>query len=177
MVGMLGTVVTLPTMLAIAALIAVTVAFMALMRAPTMQGRRALDAIEGYRMYLSVAESGRLDMAAREPAMTVERFEAHLPYAMALGVADAWTEKFARRVDLGKPGAAGDAHGYRPRWYRTTSGFSSPSDLAGHLSGTLGHTIAAAATAPGSASSGSGGFSSGGGSSGGGGGGGGGGSW
>jgi uncharacterized membrane protein YgcG len=157
----------------ILALMAFLFAF--LLRAPTMQGRAMFDEIEGYKLYLSVAEQNRLAMTAQEPAMTVERSEKHLPYAMALGVADAWTKKFASRVNLTEPGATGDGMAYHPSWYHGRSNFMSPTSLTSHLSQSLSQTISSAATAPSSSSGSS--FSSGGGSSGGGGGGGGGGGW
>src|SRR3546814_11051173 len=55
----------------------VTVANWHLLAAPTRLGRRTLDAIEGYRLYLSVAEADRLDAAGREPAVTAALFERH----------------------------------------------------------------------------------------------------
>jgi len=163
-----------PILVLVVALVLITVLFAYLLRAPTMQGRAMLDEIEGYKLYLSVAEQNRLAMSAQEPEMTIERFEKHLPHAMALGVADKWTQKFTSRMTLADPSRASDI-AYQPRWYRSTSGFSSPSNLTSHLSRSLSQTISSAATAPSSSSGGS--FSGGGGSSGGGGGGGGGGGW
>src|SRR5690606_25872206 len=49
----------LPALLAITA----TVVFWFLLKAPTRLGRKTLDAIEGYRLFLSVAEAGRLNAA------------------------------------------------------------------------------------------------------------------
>lgn len=95
----------------------------------------------------------------------------HLPHAMALSVADAWTEKFARHLHGTGPGTDGTPD-YRPRWYSSSSRFASPASLTGHLSRSLGRTISSSGIAPRSSSSGS--ASGGGGSSGGGGGGGGG---
>ena len=53
-----------------------------------------LDRIEGYLLYLTVAEADRLNMLTSEPEMTVEHFEYHLPYAMALGVEKEWSYNF-----------------------------------------------------------------------------------
>ena len=172
---------SLPLFATVIALIVVTVLFLQLMKAPTLAGRRVLDHIEGYRDYLRLAESDRLEMMAGEPAMTPELFERHLPYAMALGVAEAWTERFEAMA-----GPEGEAGQWSPSWYRSNrdfrplgmsrSGVSGVGGLA-HLSSSLGGTIASSARAPSSRSSGGSSFSSGGGSSGGGGGGGGGGGW
>ncbi|HEV7456607.1 MAG TPA: DUF2207 domain-containing protein [Roseococcus sp.] len=145
------------------ALIAVNMLFLHLLRAPTAEGRRALDEIEGTRLYLTVAEADRLRFH-NPPDRTPAHFEAMLPYAVALGVETAWTVQFSEvlaRADRGEQGS------YRPGWY-AGGGFDT-GDLAG-----LGTSLADSyGTASAPASSGSGG----GGSSGGGGGGGGGGGW
>jgi len=172
---------SLPLFVVISALILVTGLFLHLMKAPTLAGRKVLDHIEGYREYLRLAESDRLDMMAGEPAMTPELFERHLPYAMALGVAEAWIGRFEAMA-----AQAGAPQDWSPSWYSSDRGpglgrmgRSMGGSLAGisRLGNTLGGTIASSARAPSSRSSGGGGFSSGGGSSGGGGGGGGGGGW
>ena len=174
-----GVVVVMSDMVAPAALLpaaaaaAVTVAFWYLMKAPTRLGRKTLDAIEGYRLYLSVAESDRLNMAGREPAITEALFERHLPYAMALGVEEAWTDKVAARLAASVADPAHRRRGYAPDWYhRHGGGALTPAALAGALSQNLGGASAHASTQPSSS-----GGSSSGGSSGGGGGGGGGGGW
>ncbi len=173
---------SLPLFVIVIALIAVTALFLHLMKAPTLAGRKLLDHIEGYRNYLRLAESDRLKMMAGEPAMTSALFERHLPYAMALGVAEAWTKRFEAMA-----ATQGEPQEWSPSWYRSSrafrtsglsrSGVSGLGAIAG-LGSSLGGTIASSARAPSSRSSGGGSsFSGGGGSSGGGGGGGGGGGW
>jgi uncharacterized membrane protein YgcG len=175
MFGIMNNFISWPVIAIVVLLVATIVVFLYLLRAPTMQGRQVLDAIEGYKRYLSVAEEDRMAMAASEPRMTVTQFESHLPYAMALGVADAWTRKFVSRIDLSAPGSPASANDYQPTWYDGHGTVRGVSGLAGHISDSLTSHVSSAATAPSSSSSGgSGGFSSGGGSSGGGGGGGGG---
>ena len=71
----------------------VNVVFAILMRAPTVQGRKLMDQIDGFKMYLETAEKNRLNIVG-EPPMTVERFEGILPYAIALGVEKPWSEHF-----------------------------------------------------------------------------------
>ncbi|MBI1189011.1 MAG: DUF2207 domain-containing protein [Alphaproteobacteria bacterium] len=154
--------------------VALTVLFWFLMKAPTRQGRETLDAIEGYRLYLSVAEADRLNFAGREPEVTEALFEAHLPYAMALGVEEEWTGKALARIEASAADPSRPRREYRPRWYHAAAGSASGSrSLASALSQGLGGAAATASTRPSS----SGGGSSSGGFSGGGGGGGGGGGW
>jgi len=177
-VGLILTDFVAPAAMPVAALpVLLTVAFWFLMKAPTRLGRETLDAIEGYRLYLSVAEADRLNSAGREPEVTEALFEAHLPYAMALGVEEEWTDKVMTRLEAStdKPF---DRSTYRPRWYRGRgTGFAKAGTLAGALSQGLGSAASHAMSRPSSSGSSGGGFSSGGGSSGGGGGGGGGGGW
>ncbi|MPZ10781.1 MAG: DUF2207 domain-containing protein [Kiloniellaceae bacterium] len=154
----------------IAALVFVVALFCYLLKAPTRLGRDMLDRIEGYRLYLSVAERDRLNMLTAEPEMTVELFEHHLPYAMALGVEEDWTARFTASASAASRQAAETRS---RRWYVSHSGRESLTAVTAGLSGGLSRTLSSAATRPSSSSGGS----SGGGSSGGGGGGGGGGSW
>ncbi|MFP6657105.1 MAG: hypothetical protein VB853_02925, partial [Pirellulales bacterium] len=155
-------------------LLAINWIFLNLLKQPTVEGKRVMDEIEGFRMYLGAVEKeylGRL----HPPEQTPELFEKNLPYALALGVEQAWAEKFSDVPSRAATETAG-AEGYQPTWYHGTAWRSvTAGDFASGLSSSLGGAIASSSTAPGS-SSGSSGFS-GGGSSGGGGGGGGGGGW
>jgi uncharacterized membrane protein len=142
--------------------------FVFLLRAPTPAGRRVMDEIEGFRMYLGTAEQDRLEQM-RSPRLTPEVFEAFLPYAFALEVQNGWCERFANEV----PEEQRQQTQWQPGWYGGSSpGAGTMGRLAGGLAGAMTGAIAAASTAPGSSSG-----SGGGGSSGGGGGGGGGGGW
>ncbi len=146
--------------------------FYSLLKAPTMLGRRILDRIEGFKMFLGATEGDRLRRTF-PPDRTPKLFEQYLPYALALDVEQAWAEQFAGALSTAmRP----DSGGYRPGWY-SGSQFD-PARLgrfAGAVGSALSSAIASSATAPGSRSGGGGG--GGGGSSGGGGGGGGGGGW
>jgi len=64
------------------------------------EGAEMYDYVLGFKEYLSTAE--REEMAL----MTPENFQANLPYAMRLGVADRWAEKFE------------DIYTEPPDWYR-----------------------------------------------------------
>jgi hypothetical protein len=146
--------------------IVVAAAFYRWLHAPTLAGRKLMDEIEGFRQYLEVAEQPRLEVF-HPPEETPELFERYLPYALALGVENAWCARFAGVVQR----AAQDGKGGRElRWYRGSSW--NRADLGGlgnSLGGALAGAAGAAATAPGSSSgSGSGGSSGGGGGGGGG---------
>jgi uncharacterized membrane protein len=141
------------------------VAFGRWLKAPTVAGRATMDHVEGFRLYLDVAEGDELKLVDAPP-LTVKLYESYLPAALALEVEQRWAERFATVF-------ATQAAAQSPRWYsgdawdsrnvaRFTSGFGSSFSGA----------ISSASTPPGSSSG-----SGGGGSSGGGGGGGGGGGW
>lgn len=124
------------------------------MPARSREGSRAYEHVIGFKEYMQTAEKPELEF------MTPETFQANLPYAMVLGVEEAWARKFQ------------DIYTTPPQWYSGTATTfnvvflaTSLNDMSGNLSRTL--TSAPAS----SGSGGGGGF--GGGSSGGGGGGGG----
>jgi hypothetical protein len=72
--------------------------FLFLLRAPTTLGRKVLDEIEGFRTYLAAAEGDRLDRMT-PPEKTPGLYQAYLPYALALGVENRWSEKFSGQID------------------------------------------------------------------------------
>jgi len=152
-------------------LVVVTVVFAFIMRAPTVAGRKVMDQIDGFLMYLGTAEKNRLNID-KEPPMTIKRFEAILPFAIALGVEKPWSDRFNAALAAGQ---VSDATGlyYAPLWYSGRD-FSDSRSLSNNIAAISSGMAAAMASAVPSQSSSSG-FS--GGSSGGGGGGGGGGGW
>ncbi|GAB2505295.1 hypothetical protein GCM10027266_24880 [Arenimonas alkanexedens] len=149
------------------------VGFGILLRAPTPDGRRAMDEIEGLRRYLSVAERDEIHAAAApgatpgEPALDAGRYEQLLPYALALDVEAAWSERFTQAVGVQEAQAA------QPRWYRGGSAGTAMglAGLGSSLGSALTQHISSASTPPGGSSGSGGGGSSGGGGGGGGGGG------
>jgi len=147
------------------------IAFLYLLSAPTKGGRKVMDQIEGFRLYLSVAEAERMNMTDA-PEVTPQIFETFLPYAISLGVEKPWSEAFANH--LAKSAVSSDeASHYHPTWYRGSDW--SVNRLGSATSGlvsAMSSNMASAMPAPKSSSG-----SSGGGFSGGGGGGGGGGGW
>lgn len=142
--------------------------FFFLMGAPTPLGRKLMDGIEGLRLYLTVAEKDRMNMAGA-PQMSPKHFETLLPYAVALGVEKPWSRAFDTWLAAATAGATA---AYTAAWYHG-DGFGSFGDRIGGFSSGMASTIQSTLPAPTSSSSS--GFS--GGSSGGGGGGGGGGGW
>ena len=150
-----------PVILAITAAITVVFVFKKLLTRRSEEGVRVFAQIEGLRMFLETSERERLQMF-NPPEDTPELFETLLPYALALGAARTWANRFADVLERA---------GYAPSWYSgsmPTGAFNAgfASSFASDLSG----SIASSSTAPGSSSGSEG-------SSGGGGGGGGGGGW
>jgi uncharacterized membrane protein YgcG len=137
------------------------------MSAPTVQGRKVLDDVAGFKQYLSITERERLDRMT-PPEDTPALFEKYLPYAIALGVENRWADRFAPVL------AAAAAQGQQGfAWYSGSGNpWSNTSGFVNSVGSSLASTVSSASTAPGSSSG-----SGGGGSSGGGGGGGGGGGW
>ena len=92
-----------------------------LMKAPTVQGRKVMDEIEGFKQYLGVAEEDRLNYL-HPPEKTPELFERYLPYAVALGLVAVWV--VARSV----PGRAQDLAG--PGWEEALAAVREPAPAA-----------------------------------------------
>jgi uncharacterized membrane protein len=155
----------------VAMMIFINILFYQLMRAPTLTGRKILDKIEGFKMYLSIAEKERLNLL-NPPDKTPELFEKYLPYAFALDVEQEWSEQFSDVLSKAYGPSADNA----PRWYSGpswhtlgASGFTS--SLGSSLTTAVSSAASSSSSSPGSSSGGGGGGSSGGGGGGGGGGG------
>ncbi len=125
----------------------------------TEKGVAAKEHIQGFKLYLSVAEKDRINFH-NAPARDPQTFEKFLPYAMALGVEKEWGKVF-QGIDI------------QPSWYSDPSmGSFHAAVFAMNMSSFAAASASDLSSAPGSHSG-----SGGGGFSGGGGGGGGGGSW
>lgn len=149
------------------AMILTMVFFAIVMRRPTMRGRKLLDEMLGFREYIEVAEKDELNLR-NPPEKTPQLFELYLPYALALGVDQAWSEKFARVLaSVRDP----NGKGWQPGWYNGTWDSSRPLANTNSLSSGLNSAIASSVSPPSSSSGGGGGGFSGGGGGGGGGGG------
>jgi uncharacterized membrane protein YgcG len=148
----------------IGAIALINLLFYNLLKAPTLLGRKVLDNIEGFRLYLSTAEKDRLNYIIPVEE-TPEIFEKYLPYALALDVEQEWAEKFSTILDK-----AAIEKGYSPSWYSGSSWTAfGAGNFVSSFSSSFSSAVSSSSTAPGS-SSGSGGSSGGGGGGGGGGG-------
>lgn len=159
-----------PSMLVILAIVCmlVTVAgFVVAMKRPTLRGRKLLDEMLGFKDYLEVAEKDELNLR-NPPQKTPQLFEAYLPFALALGVEQQWSEKFAGVLASAR---RPDGETWRPSWYGGTFRVGDLASSTAGLSTSLNTAISSSARPPGSSSGGGGGGSSGGGGGGGGGGG------
>ena len=132
-----------------------------LIKQPTVAKLDLQSRINGFQMYLDLAEKERLNLL-NPPNMTTEHFEAMLPFAFALGVEHKWSEKFKAILEAAQ---------YRPEWSNSSTVYYSSNNFGSSFAS----SVSSSSTRP--AESGSGGGSGGGGFSGGGGGGGGVGGW
>ncbi|MEM8773204.1 MAG: DUF2207 domain-containing protein [Pseudomonadota bacterium] len=155
--------------LGVGVLIIVNVLFAYLLPAPTIKGQEIRTAIEGFRLYLKTAEKLQLNAAdtpsGAPPAMSRERYERFLPYAVALDVEKPWTKHFEKLVPE-------EAASYAPHWSRVSGRhYNSLHGLNSALVSSLSSGVSSALPqSSGSSGSGGGGFSGGGGGGGGGGG-------
>jgi len=145
------------------------IVFGRLVRAPTPEGRALLDEIEGLKLYMKVAEKNELASmrGPDEPPMDAKRYEAMLPFAVALEVEEAWTDKFTAAVGAAMAAQTASSMG----WYSGNRPISNLGDFSSAVGSSLSSSISSASTPPGSSSGSGGGGSSGGGGGGGGGGG------
>ena len=167
--SMLAKILSWPTALLMILIFIQAPIFHFLMKAPTIKGRRIMDQIEGFKLYLSVAEKHQLAFK-HPPDETPELFETYLPYALALGVGHEWSSRFGNL--LSNAAAATTAqHPYQPRWYSGSSWNSDGiSGLGDNLNKSFSNALSSSAASPRSSGSGGGGSSGGGGGGGGGGG-------
>lgn len=160
-------------------LLGTNIFFGIILKAPTILGRKVMDQIEGFKMYLSAVEGDRLNRMYPPEQLPVI-FERYLPYALALDLEQQWAEQFS--AVLGKM-AVTDAGGVSSersfRWYTGSSrDLTGLTSFTSSFSKSFTYAISSSSYAPGSSSgSRSSSGSSSGGRSGGGGGGGGGGGW
>jgi len=144
--------------------------FVHLMKAPTFAGRRLMDQVEGFKMFLGSVDGDRLNRAA-PPQQTPQVFEKFLPYALALDVEQDWANKFSGILAAAGAAPGGSGTAYTPSFYSGSSWNSfSGAGFASSLSSSLAGAISSSSTAPGSGGGGGSGGSGGGGGGGGGGG-------
>ncbi|HXC47475.1 MAG TPA: DUF2207 domain-containing protein [Candidatus Sulfotelmatobacter sp.] len=144
--------------------------FVHLMKAPTFAGRRLMDQVEGFKMFLGSVDGDRLNRAA-PPQQTPEVFEKFLPYALALDVEQDWANKFSGVLSAAGTATGSSGSAYTPSFYSGSSWSSfSGAGFASSFGSSLTSAISSSSAAPGSGAGGGGGGSGGGGGGGGGGG-------
>ncbi len=170
--GFFAAIVGLWPSLIVLALLVTNIVGILLLRTLTGEGRKLLDQVEGLKLFLTEVDSDRLQRM-NPPQKTPALFEKCLPYALALGVEQAWARQFAGVLAQAAVATGGAAVAYSPVWFSGANWDSfDAAGFAGSLSEGFSSAISSASSPPGSSSG-----SDGGGSSGGGGGGGGGGGW
>jgi len=97
------------TFFLVCAALAVNVLFQYLLKRPTSAGRKLLDRIEGFRVFLNAVET--VQPNALPVVRTTDMYERLLPYALALEVEHRWTEQFLNVLTK----SASDE--YAPGWY------------------------------------------------------------
>lgn len=96
---------TVPFMIFSASLLAITL-MKPLMSARNEHGAELYAAAEGLKLYMMTAEKERLEML-NPPEDTPQLFEKLLPYALALGVAETWANRFSSVLEAAE---------YKPEW-------------------------------------------------------------
>jgi len=119
----------LPFTLFSASLYAVTI-FSPLMSARNEHGAELYAAAEGLKLYMTTAEKDRLEML-NSPEETPQLFEKLLPYALALGVAKTWADRFSGVLSAAE---------YKPEWCYGGGMVLLPYDFAS----SFGHNISTA---------------------------------
>lgn len=143
-------------------ILAINIIFYHLLRAHTPEGRKLMDQIEGFKMYLATTEKDRFN-TLNPPERTPQLFEKYFPYALALDVENEWSMNFSSILTA--TSQSGQQTTFRPAWF-IGSGWdaANPAAFAGSLSNGFTSSVGI------SSSGGGGGFSGGGGGGGGGGG-------
>ncbi len=143
--------------------------FAGIMKAYTEYGRAVADDIKGFRMFLVTADQRRLD-AMNPPELTIELYEKYMPFALALGVENAWGKKF-ESVFNAQQGRSSQS--YSSQWHNMNYdnfGSDMSRSFVSSMSSSFTGAISSSSTPPSSSdSSGSSSFGSGGGGGGGGG--------
>lgn len=131
-----SSVIVLSCLCILAVLIVGQIVFAKIIAAYNTRGRKIMDHIEGFKMYLVAAEERVLN-AMNRPAKTPELFEKYLPYAMALDCENDWAEQFndVFKSVLDKPDESGTYHqSFGRRYFRNRHSFNIASSLTNTIS-------------------------------------------
>jgi hypothetical protein len=93
-------------------LLAMNIIFTHVLKVYTLTGRKIMDQIDGFKLFLSVTEKDRFDQL-NPPEKTPALFEKYLPYAMALDISQDWSNQFTEVLNQASIGQ----EAYRPSWY------------------------------------------------------------
>ncbi len=85
-------------LLVTALMVGLDLAFLHLMKAPTAEGRKLLDEITGFRQFLNSVEKLPMDRL-EAPTTAPGIYNQYLPYAVALEVEQAWSDRFLAFAD------------------------------------------------------------------------------
>jgi hypothetical protein len=96
--GMFFRVATVPVAALVVAMAVLDIVYGRLMPRWTLRGRQVVDEADGFALYLKVAEKQRMHWF-HPPEKTPELLERYLPYALALGVQQEWSEQFRDTVE------------------------------------------------------------------------------
>ena len=95
--------VPVPLILFMAGMLAVNLLFIHLLKAPTLGGRKLLDELDGFRLFLC-GQARTVPLPDGQAEITPALFERYLPYAMALDVAREWTTRCLASLNTCVPG-------------------------------------------------------------------------
>ncbi len=109
-----STVMPIYTMPLLFFMVVLNIVFHQLLKAPTLAGRKLMDQIEGFKLFLSTTERYRLNQL-NPPKKTPELFEKYLPYAIALDVENEWGAQFVNV--LREASVLQNTNTYQPSWY------------------------------------------------------------
>ncbi len=118
--GVFDALTSMEVVLTVAALL-IPLCFSLIMDAPTKEARALLDGIEGLELYMRMAEGPAL-AALNPPDRTLEHYRELLPYAVALGLEQAWGARFSDML------SAAAASGVRELTPAVAGAFSSDAD-------------------------------------------------
>jgi len=153
-----------PVVIGALIIVIINVLFMNWLKAPTRAGRELLDQVEGLELYLKVAEEDEIERSG-QPEFNADIYQQFLPFAFALGVDHAWSQRLQHAISAGLVEAD-----YYPTGLMHSHQYNDIGEMSDALSSGLDNAISSASTPPGSSSGSSGGSSGGGGGGGGGGG-------
>ena len=123
---------------ALVSVVAPIVAFCCPVFVLTEKGMQIDAHVKGLRMYIETAEKDRLAVI-NAPEDTIEKYEEILPYAIALGCAQAWQKRFEPLLEV---------QHYEPKWTnRTVRGLHSAPVRVADFEKSIGKTISAIAAA------------------------------